>query len=680
MRVLIVDDSPEDAARIVAVLERAGAPVQWDRVDAVDAMVTALERAEWDVVLVDHVLPLFGSDAVMVVLAEMRPTLPAVVVSGRMDEEAAAALVRSRAIDFVSKDHLARLPDAVAHALDAAARDAETGRIARELRRAEQRLHSVLASAGIVVLDQDLDLRYTLIHNASARFPPAAAVGQSDEELFGPGEGGRLRKLKRRVIDEDRNAKVDVTTSAGGRDAWYGIVIEPIHGDDGQVIGVTSAVTDISWRKRIERSLVVLAEHDQLTGLFNRRRMMSDIEHQISLARRYQGSGAALLIIDIDDFKVVNDTLGHQCGDDLLVAVARAIERRLRDSDVFGRLGGDEFGVLLPEADIERARGVAESLCDTVRGEEVSHKGHRLRATVSIGVAMLPPSGADAEDFVAAADVAMYDAKRAGHDRVVVAASLDDRASATRALGEIERLRSAIDEERLELWAQPVLDVARDACIGQELLLRLRDTDGSLVPPAGFIPSAERFGLIGAIDWYVVDRAVAWLAAHDGPALTGVNLSGITVGDGQTLGRVRQRVRASGVDPARLVFEITESAAIGDLAAGRRCVRGLHDTGCRSALDDFGIGFASFAYLRELPVDYVKIDGIFVRHLASSAEDRAIVKAITDISHGLGKQAVAEHVQSRQALAILREMGVDYAQGFMIGRPAPLDGRSRAPV
>ncbi len=236
----------------------------------------------------------------------------------------------------------------------------------------------------------------------------------------------------------------------------------------------------------------------------------------------------------------------------------------------------------------------------------------------------------------------------------------------------MERLREALADGRFEIWAQPILDVRRGRPAGQELLLRLREADGSIIEPAGFIPSAERLGMIGEIDRFVIEHAVAWLSGHEHPERLNVNISAITLADESILDHIRDVVRTSGVDPTRLVFELTETAAITNMAAARRLIEGLSDAGCGSALDDFGNGFVSFTYLRELPVDYVKIDGSFIEHLCSRNDDRAVFRAIVDVAHGLGKKAIAEKVQLPTVLEILRSMGVDYAQGFTIGLPAPL--------
>jgi EAL domain-containing protein (putative c-di-GMP-specific phosphodiesterase class I) len=276
------------------------------------------------------------------------------------------------------------------------------------------------------------------------------------------------------------------------------------------------------------------------------------------------------------------------------------------------------------------------------------------------------------EDALALADIAMYEAKEHGRDRVV---ALDRKPAAmVDQLGWAERLREALALERFELYSQPIVEIASGRVDRYELLLRLREEDGRIVLPGAFVGVAERFGLIGEIDRWVVRRAVAALAAQPRGASCGymVNLSGVSIGDPQLLPLIAAEIERGGIDPARLVFEVTETAAITDIQTASEFMHGLRRIGCGSALDDFGSGFGSFVYLKHLPVDYLKIDGEFVRNLPGTAQDRALVKAIIDVAHSLGKRTVPECVGSQAALAVLREYGADFAQGYHLGRPRPL--------
>ena len=428
-------------------------------------------------------------------------------------------------------------------------------------------------------------------------------------------------------------------------------------------------VEDITARKRFEAELDYLASHDPLTGVFNRRRFQEELSRQIAQARR-SGHTGAVLFLDLDNFKEVNDRLGHRAGDTLLQEVARAMRRRLREGEILARLGGDEFGVIVFPVDGDRARAVAQRVLDAVREQEVLLAGRPFRLTASCGVALFPEHGLTVEELLAAADLSLYAAKYQGTDRVEV--YVPDPAWRHRLQsppGCAERLAEALAHNRLVAYAQPILDLRRGEVTQYELLVRLAEPAG-LVEPAAFLPVAERLGLIGQIDLWAFRQALDW-ATHRGVRVH-VNLSGKTVGDEEAIRAMRQALDASEASASRLVLEITETAAVVELAQTLRCVETLRARGCQFAMDDFGVGFASLYYLRRLPVDYLKIDGSFIRTLTSDPENQAIVRAIAGLARGLGRSTIAEWVEDHATLEMVRALGVDYAQGYQVGRPVPL--------
>ncbi|HUO74772.1 MAG TPA: EAL domain-containing protein [Solirubrobacteraceae bacterium] len=498
---------------------------------------------------------------------------------------------------------------------------------------------------------------------------PGEAIGQPITILNRPEANGSLEHVNAALASQVvRFESEDLRKD--GSPVEVDVTIAPVRDAAGAITGVSCQAQDISERKQLERLLRSYAEHDPLTNLFNRRRLEDELERRLAENDRYD-TPATLLICDLDNLKLVNDTIGHKAGDQLIQAVARTLDEQVREADVLARLGGDEFAALLPHTDLDQGLSLAERLRAAARNLEIPAVNRIVHTTVSIGVAQLE-RGQSVEAWMAMADIALYEAKREGRNRVMTARkSYTDEVTQAR-LGWLERLRGALAEKRFELHAQPITDLRTRQIHSHELLLRIREHDGRLITPAAFIDTAERFGLIAEIDRWVLHETIGILAADQSTASYAINLSGVSVGDRELLEEIEREITNAGIDPRRLTFEFTETAAIRDLAASREFTEGLAQIGCSSALDDFGSGFASFAYLKHLPVDYVKIDGEFVRGLPGNEEDRVLAKAIIDTAHALHKQTIAEHVASDEALELLRDYGVHYAQGFYLGKPKAL--------
>ncbi len=448
-----------------------------------------------------------------------------------------------------------------------------------------------------------------------------------------------------------------------------------VHDAAGAPLHLILQVQDISERRAKAAQYDYLMDHDALTGLFNRRRFDQELDQQVERAARYQ-SGGALLMIDLDHFKAVNDTFGHKAGDDLLRAIAAELRRRSRKSDVLARLSGDEFALLLPRADVEQATYLAEALVRGVRQHVATLGEKTIPMTTSIGVALLG-KGLTGAQVLAYADQAMFEAKEAGRDRVSVYRSASGHPRYPGRVDEAGRLRRALNEDRLLLHAQPIEDLVTGATSQYELLVRLQDSaSGELLMPGAFLYVAERFDMIQEIDRWVVDQAIGLIATHAAAGRTlllEVNLSGKSIGDQALAAFVERRLAESGADARSLIFEITETAAIANLEDAQRFADRLRRLGCRFALDDFGAGFGSFYYLKHLPFDFIKIDGDFIRGLAASPTDQLVVEAIVTIARGMGKRTIAEFVGDEETSELLADAGVDYAQGYHIGRPAPLE-------
>jgi diguanylate cyclase (GGDEF)-like protein/PAS domain S-box-containing protein len=452
------------------------------------------------------------------------------------------------------------------------------------------------------------------------------------------------------------------------------------HGEDGPVF-VTTAY-DISARKAAEAALSWQATHDALTELANRREFEAVATRHLESARR-DGIRHAVLFIDLDQFKVVNDTCGHLAGDALLRSLAQVLAARTRRSDTLARLGGDEFGVLLEGCDLVHAQRLAAQILAAIRAFRFAWEGRIFALGASIGVAEMTGESRDLESVLSAADTACYLAKDQGRNQVQVYSPDDEEVSSRHGeMSWFSRITQCVEEDRFFLHCQRVVSLD-DAQGGDseylELLLRMRDEHGRVVPPMAFIPAAERYHLMGTVDRWVVKRALGCLgrirrdAQSRGRAVPrfGVNLSGTSLSDPGFEEFMLEEFERTGTTPSALCFEITETAAIANLARAARFIRRFRDLGCRFALDDFGSGLSSFAYLKSLPVDYLKIDGSFVRGIADDRIDHAVIDAIHRLGKAAGARTIAECVESPAILARVRALGIDCGQGHFLHRPEP---------
>jgi diguanylate cyclase (GGDEF)-like protein/PAS domain S-box-containing protein len=559
-----------------------------------------------------------------------------------------------------------------------------------ERKRAEQaifaekeRAQVTLQSIGDAVISTDAEGRIEYINPvaesltawslAEARGQPIAAVLKLVNELTREpienslhgalGGSGGAAPAEHSVLITRSGHEVAIQESAA-----------PICDRQGDVIGAVVVFHDVTKERRLTRALSWQASHDALTGLINRREFDNRLHGALLSAQRGEG-GYALLYIDLDQFKLVNDTCGHQAGDRLLRDVTGLLQTHVRASDTIARLGGDEFGVLLEGCTLEQATRIAEGVRQAIRDFRFVWGASTLSVGASIGIVQIRADTENVASIMSAADIACYAAKDAGRNRIHVYGA-DGVSHRHREMHWVSRVTRAAEDNRLELYFQPIVSLtAPGGRAFHELTVRLRDDNGALVPPGEFIPAAERYNVMSAIDRWVVERAIGLLRerARRGQSLPllAVNLSGTSLNEQSFVDFVLHSVGEPQI-AAALCFEITETAAVTSLSNARFLMSELKTRGCKFSLDDFGTGVSSFVYLKTLPVDFLKIDGQFIAHITHDPVNRSMVEAISKVGRALGIATVAECVESEPVLAELRRIGVDYAQGFHLAHPLPI--------
>lgn len=448
---------------------------------------------------------------------------------------------------------------------------------------------------------------------------------------------------------------------------------------------ILSVGLDITERLEAKQQLSWLSDHDHLTDLYNRRYLLQSLPDMISRSIKNNRNGA-IMFINLDHFKEINDTSGHPVGDAMLRMSAEKILEQTRSSDLVARIGGDEFAIVMQECNKEGAQQLSQRIINGIRATSLNIGEHNLRVTASIGIVLYPEHGTELDELVALADLSMLQAKKNGRDRWHLF-TMDEkmRDEMKDRITWKDRIEQALISHDFILYFQPIQHIETQRVSHYEVLIRLREADGSIVAPGAFIPIAERTGQIHAIDQYVLKESIDIMTRlnqqnNDEQFNLSINLSGRVMDNADLLPFLKQLLSEKNVDPKRLIFELTETAALADIGAAELLMKELQAMGCRFAMDDFGVGFSSFHYLRELPLDIVKIDGSFIRNLSASQKDQLFVKSLTDMAHGLDKTVIAEFVEDEQTLELLKEIGVDYAQGYHLGKPSPhLPGMVESP-
>jgi diguanylate cyclase (GGDEF)-like protein/PAS domain S-box-containing protein/excisionase family DNA binding protein len=554
----------------------------------------------------------------------------------------------------------------------------EKRRIIQLLLESESRYRDLVETSHDLIWSTDAQGRFTYLNNGAFDL-----LGLKPKDMLGrcffdfearPSHIANRRFFSNLKKNGEVKNHIAHLTAADGSDRWIGINARVQYDETGQMAGIRGTARNVTEQHEAALQIEYLATHDALTGLPNRVSLQRTLEQALA-----SGDVGAVLFVDIDHFKYVNDNLGHRSGDQLIVGISGVLKEAVKPfhGQVF-RLGGDEYAVHLSESLRANAIKVAEHLLEALRNYRFQSSAHQRVSslTASIGIALYPFHGGDVTGLLSNADVAMYQAKDSGRNRYVLYDQ--DAQSLRRTHNRVQwanRLREVLDEDRLTLYYQPVVRMNDLRTVHCEILVRMRDDAGNLVLPGQFIEYAESLGLVQEIDRRVVERLLEHLRApesRNNRLRYFVNLSRVSISDRHWVRRFHNLLAGSDVNHSQLVFEITETAAMSDIDVTQQFIQELKQMGCRFALDDFGAGFSSFYYLKRFDVDYLKIDGGFVRDLASDEANRIFVRALCDVARGLNKQVVAEWVENRATMRILTEMGTLFGQGFLFHRPMPL--------
>ena len=557
-----------------------------------------------------------------------------------------------------------------------------TGQIERALFLEKERAQTTLRSIGdaVITTDKHCNIEYmnpiaeymTGYHDHDIIGSPLAEIFKAYDEINKHWLSDTIMEfLKTKKYTLPSN-DISLVTRTNQR-IDIAVTIAPIQGEKDSVSGVITTFHDVTEAKIMAKRLEHQARHDPLTGLLNRREFERKVNQTLKLFS--EDTTHALCVIDLDRFKIVNDTVGHSAGDELLRQISQRIKQQLRRTDLLSRIGGDEFAIFLSNINKDDAVGIANQVLHSIREYQFYWNKQTFRVGASIGVVDAPPKSSDFTYLFHAADTACYIAKHEGRDRVNVVAVDDQWLTEKREETHwANRIEDSLENNGFVLYVQEIYDLKTKNAPYQhkEVLIRMKEEDGTIIPPMAFIPSAERYNLMSKIDEWVITNVIEIIKNSSQKIVYSVNLSGQSMGDEKFTKKIMNALKESNLDTSRLCFEITETAAIANLGNAQLFLDELQGLGCQTALDDFGSGLSSFAYLRNLNIDYLKIDGMFIKQITEDATCKVMVESIHAISQTMKLKTVAEYVENKEIMDVLEKIGIDYAQGYYIGKPEPL--------
>jgi diguanylate cyclase (GGDEF)-like protein/PAS domain S-box-containing protein len=684
--ILAIEDSEDTSTLIQRILRGRF------EVDIAEDGPSGLElwrQKQHPIILLDVMLPGMSGPEVMEKILDEKPDQTIVIMTAHGTMDLAEELMLKGASDFISKPfrnaQLRKVCEIASRREDFLVSNEQFAQTIESLRRNENALDSqarehkrILNNLTTAVLELDSNGQIVFLNQAWKQM-----TGLTEKETLGQKLSGFACRENHTFSNEVEHAINDIIqrkcirtrlefklSSQFSQGAWVEARLNRIIRDN-DMIAISVSIDDISARKLAEQRLEHLAMHDSLTGLYNRHFFDTELARTAAMARS-NGSVHTLLYIDLDHFKAINDTQGHNQGDYVLEDVAGKLRHRLRDTDRLCRIGGDEFTVILMDTDLDQAHYIAEDLCELVAMDQYSFGDQIYKISCSIGMCLIDGSTDNAQLYLQQADIALYVAKRNGRNYVHSYTEQDKESDDVKSSMQwLHAVQQAITQDNLILHFQPIYHIPTNQIAYYEALVRLV-VDGKVIYPGDFIPALERFEDISLLDQHVISKAILSLSLYPELQKIAINLSAQAFRNERLVPLVQEKLTQYGVEARRVIFELTESASLSNLSATQHMVEQLSEMGCAFSIDDFGTGFSTFSYLKNLPAETVKIDGSFVKELTNSSIDRALVKSIREVAFALGKKTVAEFVEDKDTLDLLREIQVEYAQGYYLGKPQPL--------
>ncbi|MBL4909700.1 MAG: EAL domain-containing protein [Alteromonadaceae bacterium] len=684
---LVIEDNPDTRHLVNRILS---ARFTIDSAEDGELGLELWRKNDYALVLLDVMLPGISGNQVLAQMMIEKPSQSVVIMTANHTMELAEELMLNGAADFVTKpfraEKLRRVCESASRREDFIISNQQFAEKVDSLNKSRSQYkemsevhQKLLDRLGSIIIELDEQGNICFLNKAWEKFTGYSINESEQQSLLNFMEKPENTNVY--VSDELKTLLLGNVSAHSfefklknkfNEELWVEARFEVSLSKNNKTRSISGTIDNITSRKKAQNDLEYLAMHDGLTGLYNRHYFENELNQFSATAARGNGPHA-LLYLDLDHFKVINDTLGHHHGDMVLRNISSLISSRLRASDFIARIGGDEFALLLPNTDQSTALKLADNICKLLDEYQCTIEKQTFKVNCSIGVAEITGHESLADEYMKQADIALYAAKKQGRNLAHLynkhdALSKDLQAS----LEWVKTLHQAVADDNLVLYFQPIVTIATGKVAYYEALVRL-ELNGKIIPPNDFIPALERDGDMSLLDRQVISKGIAYLAQYKQLTKIAINLSAQGFSDERLVPFIKEKLQQHNVDASRIIFELTESASLSNITATQRMVEKLLDLGCAFSIDDFGTGFSTFEYLKQLPAKSVKIDGSFVVDLAKNPVDLALVKAIYDVATALGKQTVAEFVENAATLEILANIGVTYAQGYYLGKPTPVD-------